>query len=142
MPLLLQHVSEHIGLHVYYGHRTAQPRRVRAFVDLVVERLLDSPRYVGERSRSCARRRPCLGARASHEPVKRPQASRQELVERDRVVAHAHAGGVVDRVGDRRATPQMPSSPTPLAFIGDDIGSVSSRKITSWCGMSACTGTS
>ena len=39
-------------------------------------------------------------------------------------------------------TPQMPSSPTPLAFIGDEIGSVSSRKITSWCGMSAWTGTS
>lgn len=29
------------------------------------------------------------------------------------------------------ATPHKPSSPTPLAFIGEDIGSVSSRKITS-----------
>lgn len=28
-------------------------------------------------------------------------------------------------------TPHRPSSPTPLAFIGDEIGSVSSRKITS-----------
>jgi len=46
VPLLLQHVSEHIGVHVYYGHRTAQPRRVRAFIDLAVQRLLDSPRYV------------------------------------------------------------------------------------------------
>ena len=34
-------------------------------------------------------------------------------------------------------TPQMPSSPTPLAFIGELIGSVSSMKMTSWCGMSA-----
>jgi hypothetical protein len=31
----------------------------------------------------------------------------------------------------------MPSSATPLAFIGDEIGSASSRKITSWCGISA-----
>jgi DNA-binding transcriptional LysR family regulator len=46
VPLLLQHVSEHIGVHVYYGHRTAQPRRVRAFIDLAVQRLLDCPRYV------------------------------------------------------------------------------------------------
>ena len=52
-----------------------------------------------------------------------------ELVERDRIVADADAGGVVDRVRDRRPTPQMPSSATPLAFMGEDIGSTSSRKI-------------
>jgi DNA-binding transcriptional LysR family regulator len=46
VPLLLQHMSEHIALHVYYGHRTALPRRVRAFVDLAVARLVDCPRYV------------------------------------------------------------------------------------------------
>jgi DNA-binding transcriptional LysR family regulator len=46
VPVLLQHMSEHIGVHVYYGHRAAQPRRVRAFIELVVQRLLDSPRYV------------------------------------------------------------------------------------------------
>jgi len=40
------------------------------------------------------------------------------------------------------AAPQRPSSPTPLAFIGDATGSTPSRKTTSWCGMSACTGTS
>jgi hypothetical protein len=66
----------------------------------------------------------------------------EQLVERNRIIAHTDSRGVVGRVGDRRATPQMPSSATPLAFIGDDIGSVSSRKITSWCGMSAWTGTS
>ncbi len=32
-----------------------------------------------------------------------PPASREELVQRDRIVAHAHAGRVVDRVGDGRA---------------------------------------
>jgi hypothetical protein len=45
-------------------------------------------------------------------------------------------------IGHAAATPYMPSSPTPLAFIGEEMGSVSSRKITSWWGMSACTGTS
>lgn len=46
VPVLLQHMSEHIGVHIYYGHRTALPRRVRAFVDLALSRLLDAPQYV------------------------------------------------------------------------------------------------
>ena len=46
VPVLVQHVSEHIGVHVYYGRRTALPRRVRAFFDLAVERLVDCPRYL------------------------------------------------------------------------------------------------
>lgn len=35
--------TDHIGVHVYYGSRTAQPRRVRAFIDLVIERLAGTP---------------------------------------------------------------------------------------------------
>ncbi|MDR3369705.1 LysR family transcriptional regulator [Rhodoferax sp.] len=46
VPVLLQHMSEHIGLHIYYGNRTAQPKRVRAFIDLALERLLNTPDYV------------------------------------------------------------------------------------------------
>jgi DNA-binding transcriptional LysR family regulator len=46
VPLLLRHMSEHIGVHLYYGSRAAQPRRVRAFIDLAVKRMLDTPRYV------------------------------------------------------------------------------------------------
>ncbi|MFT3953939.1 MAG: LysR family transcriptional regulator [Piscinibacter sp.] len=46
VPLLLPHMTEHIGLHLYYGSRTAQPRRVRAFIDLAVARLLESPAHV------------------------------------------------------------------------------------------------
>jgi DNA-binding transcriptional LysR family regulator len=38
-PLLTQHVTEHLGLYVYYGNRSAQPARARAFIDLAVERL-------------------------------------------------------------------------------------------------------
>lgn len=46
VPVLLQHMSKHIGLHIYYGNRTAQPKRVRAFIDLAVQRLLNTPDYV------------------------------------------------------------------------------------------------
>jgi len=46
VPVLLPFVSDHIRLHVYYGSRTAQPKRVRAFLDLVLGRLLDAPCYV------------------------------------------------------------------------------------------------
>lgn len=46
VPVLLDQVCAPIGLHVYYGSRTALPRRVRAFVDLAVEKLKDNPAYV------------------------------------------------------------------------------------------------
>jgi DNA-binding transcriptional LysR family regulator len=46
VPLLLQHMASHIGVHLYYGSRAAQPRRARAFIDLAIERLLDTPTYV------------------------------------------------------------------------------------------------
>lgn len=46
VPLLVGNVTDHMGVHVYYGSRTAQPSRVRAFIDLAVERLGDSSEYV------------------------------------------------------------------------------------------------
>lgn len=46
VPLLLQHMTSHIGVHLYYGSRAAQPRRVRAFIELAIERLLDTPAHV------------------------------------------------------------------------------------------------
>jgi DNA-binding transcriptional LysR family regulator len=45
VALLLPLVSEPMGLHLYYGSRSL-PRRVRAFVDLAVARLQDSPVHV------------------------------------------------------------------------------------------------
>jgi DNA-binding transcriptional LysR family regulator len=45
VPVLLKHMSAHIGLHIYYGSRTALPKRVRAFLDLALARLLDSGEY-------------------------------------------------------------------------------------------------
>lgn len=39
VPLLVEHVTDHLGLYVYYGSRVALPARVRAFIDLAVERV-------------------------------------------------------------------------------------------------------
>jgi len=39
VPVLTEHVAEHLNLYLYYGSRIAQPARVRAFIDLVVERV-------------------------------------------------------------------------------------------------------
>jgi len=46
VPILQRHISAHIGLHVYYGSRSAQPKRVRAFLDLAISMLLNSSEYV------------------------------------------------------------------------------------------------
>ncbi|VTU16578.1 D-malate degradation protein R [Variovorax sp. SRS16] len=46
VPLLTRHVADHSSTFVYYGSRTAQPRRVRAFIDLAVKRLVDNPACV------------------------------------------------------------------------------------------------
>lgn len=46
VPLLTKHVADSSSVFVYYGSRTAQPTRVRAFIDLAVNRLAGSPRFV------------------------------------------------------------------------------------------------
>ncbi|MBV8649253.1 LysR family transcriptional regulator [Paludibacterium sp.] len=46
VPILLDHLSDHYSLFVYYGSRAAQPARVRRFIDLAVERLTDNPDFV------------------------------------------------------------------------------------------------
>lgn len=46
VPILLPHMSDHFGLHIYYGSRAAQPKRVRAFLDLALTRLHDCSDYV------------------------------------------------------------------------------------------------
>ena len=46
VPLLTAHMAEHLSLHVYYGSRTAQPARVRAFIDFCLERLVGNADYV------------------------------------------------------------------------------------------------
>ena len=46
VPLLLEHMADVHNLFVYYGSRTAQPARVRSFIDLVVERLTNNAEFV------------------------------------------------------------------------------------------------
>jgi DNA-binding transcriptional LysR family regulator len=46
VPLLTQHVCAHLGLYLYYGSRLAQPARVRAFIDLVVKRVVGNTAWV------------------------------------------------------------------------------------------------
>lgn len=46
VPLLTAHIPDGYSYHVYYGSRSAQPARIRAFIDLVLLRLVDSPDYM------------------------------------------------------------------------------------------------
>ncbi len=45
-PVLVQHMTDHLGVHLYYGSRRAQPARVRSFIDFAVERLSANRDYV------------------------------------------------------------------------------------------------
>jgi hypothetical protein len=46
VSILLDHMPDNASYFVYFGSRTSQPARARAFVDLAVERLSDCPQYV------------------------------------------------------------------------------------------------
>lgn len=46
VPLLIENIPDRYNYFVYYGSRSAQPARVRAFIDLVVARLVDNKDYV------------------------------------------------------------------------------------------------
>jgi DNA-binding transcriptional LysR family regulator len=61
LPLLVDHMPDRYSYFVYYGSRSAQPARARAFIDLAAARLVDNTEYVlsAKELRSAAR-----GARA------------------------------------------------------------------------------
>lgn len=46
IPILLNHIPDFASYFVYYGSRSSQPARARAFVDLAVERLTNCPQFV------------------------------------------------------------------------------------------------
>jgi DNA-binding transcriptional LysR family regulator len=46
VPLMLSTISEQYGLYLYYGSRTAQPKRVRAFIDFAAARLHEASDFV------------------------------------------------------------------------------------------------
>lgn len=46
VPILTDHMAEIASYFVYFGSRTSQPARARAFIDLAVQRLTDNQDYV------------------------------------------------------------------------------------------------
>jgi DNA-binding transcriptional LysR family regulator len=46
VPLLIDLMPDRYSYFIYYGSRSAQPARVRAFVDLAVARLVDNREHV------------------------------------------------------------------------------------------------
>ena len=46
VPLLTSYVNAQYGVYLYYGSRVAQPKRVRAFIDLAAARLQDTADFV------------------------------------------------------------------------------------------------
>jgi DNA-binding transcriptional LysR family regulator len=46
VPLLTSHVGDQFSGFVYYGSRNAQPKRVRAFIDLAIHMLANNPAFV------------------------------------------------------------------------------------------------
>lgn len=46
VPLLVDHIPDRYSYFVYFGSRSSQPSRARAFIDLAVKRLVDNPEYV------------------------------------------------------------------------------------------------
>ncbi|CAJ0715136.1 HTH-type transcriptional regulator PgrR [Ralstonia edaphis] len=63
VPVLLPHMTDHLGLHIYYGSRAAQPKRVRAFLDLAIARLFNARDHVlTSKEIQAAARRPLQAA--------------------------------------------------------------------------------
>jgi DNA-binding transcriptional LysR family regulator len=46
VPILIDHMPNIASYFVYFGSKTSQPARARAFIDLAVQRLVDNPEYV------------------------------------------------------------------------------------------------
>jgi hypothetical protein len=66
VPLLPQHRSEHLGFYIFYAHRDHLPRRVRVFIDFMVEQLQDARQFLfSERELSPRGRRAATAKRAS-----------------------------------------------------------------------------
>ena len=72
VPILVDHMPDIASYFVYFGSRTSQPARARAFIDLAVQRLTDNPDYVlGEddlRSHTARQRAPVAKRKAAGRP--------------------------------------------------------------------------
>lgn len=45
-PVLLQHMTDHLGVYLYYGSRRAQPARVRRFIDFALDHLGNQTQFL------------------------------------------------------------------------------------------------
>lgn len=45
-PVLVQHMTDHLGVFLYYGNRRDQPARVQKFIEFTLERLADNANFV------------------------------------------------------------------------------------------------
>lgn len=46
VPMFIDHIPDRASYFVYFGSRSSQPARARAFIDLAIERLVDNSEYV------------------------------------------------------------------------------------------------
>jgi DNA-binding transcriptional LysR family regulator len=46
VPILIDHMPDIASYFVYFGSKSSQPARARAFIDLAVQRLANNPDYV------------------------------------------------------------------------------------------------
>ncbi|RQS14801.1 LysR family transcriptional regulator [Burkholderia sp. Bp8998] len=58
VPLLTQHVTESGAVYIYYRHRTEQSRRVKTFIDFMVERMAGNRNFFVDPSELRAAREP------------------------------------------------------------------------------------
>lgn len=72
VPLLTRHVTDDIGIYLYYGSRNAQPARVRAFIDLTLEMLSGGADYVMGAKELVAAESKGIRAVSKHRPTERP----------------------------------------------------------------------
>ena len=56
IPLLTKHVADHASYFIYYGSRASQPARAKAFIELAVQRLVDSAFVLSDKELAMAER--------------------------------------------------------------------------------------
>jgi DNA-binding transcriptional LysR family regulator len=78
VPLLTQHVTDHLGLYLYYGSRVAQPTRVRAFIDFIIERLKDPPFILTAKELASAEAKGLAASRRARAPARARSKARRK----------------------------------------------------------------
>ncbi|CAN7231540.1 LysR family transcriptional regulator [Trinickia sp. LjRoot230] len=64
VPLLMQHVTQREGVYLFYRHRAGEPRRVRTFIDFMVEQLAGNTDFYLDRAALKAARAASASGRA------------------------------------------------------------------------------